>query len=231
MQRQNTKIQPSHSRGSLVQSPDLPFIQQGENLLISASLLHKRLKVSTKFSDWIKRRIDKYGFEEGKDFYPNMGSKTKGRGGHNAIDFLFTLDTAKEMAMLEENETGRSIRRYFIAKEKELRGISQLPKQLELFKGLKPRRINDREMFPYREILIRSGYSPNANGTRRHRYWMHFIKEGKALFVTKEFALHLYHSKQVYNNRAVMQNSQPVLPFNFGDPLQLPLNAKGGSYV
>jgi phage anti-repressor protein len=39
--------------------------------------------------------------------------------------------------MLERSEIGRAIRKAFIAKEKELRGISQLPAHNELFKGLK----------------------------------------------------------------------------------------------
>lgn len=205
----------------------LPIVIQQDNALIDARLLHKKLKSGYQFTDWIKVRIKEFKFEENRDFFTSGISEIKKqRGGdRRSVSYLLSIDMAKELAMLERNEVGREIRRYFIAKEKELRGVSQLTKQPELFKGLKPRRINDREMYPYRDILERSGYSRNANGSRRHRYWMHFIKEGNTLFVTKEFALHLYHSKQVYNNRAVMQNSQPVLPFNFGEPLPL---IKGG---
>jgi phage anti-repressor protein len=200
----------------------LPLVVQENNVLVDAILLHRKLKVNTRFNDWIARKIEKYQFENGKDFYSNL-SKTKGRP---VTEYLLSIDMAKELAMLEENETGRQIRRYFIAKEKELRGISQLPKEAELFKGLKPKRINDREMYPYREMLARAGYTANANGNRRHRYWMHFIKEGNVLFVTKDFALHLYHQKKVMQNRAVMLNMQPVLPFNFAQPLKL----KGGTH-
>lgn len=201
----------------------LPLVIQENNVLVDATLLHRKLHAKTRFNDWISYRIREYGFNENLDYFTEKSVKQK--IGRTRTNYLLTLDMAKELAMLERNETGRQIRRYFITKEKELRGISQLPKEAALFKGLRPRRINDREMYPYREILERAGYSRNNNGGRRLRYWMHFIKEGNTLFVTKEFALHLYHSKMVYNNRAVMLNSQPVLPFNFGDTSFL-INAK-----
>ena len=169
---------------------------------------------------WFQRRVEKYGFEKNVDFFPDLG-KTPSKVGRPNIDYYITIDLAKELSMLEENEIGRGFRRYFIQKEKEARGVSQLPNERELFKGLKAKRINDRELYPYAAVLERAGYSKNTNGNRRHRYWMHFVKEGNILYVTKEFALHLYHQKRVYNNRAAMLASQPVLPLNFGSPLQL----------
>lgn len=207
------QIQPSHASGSLVHSSEMPFIQQGENILVDARLLHRKLKSKQHFSDWVKARINDYGFEEKVDFFRNLGKST---GGRKSIDYLFTIDTAKELAMLERNEVGRSIRRYFIEKEKELRGITQLPKEAALFKGLKPFTINSRKLFPYREILVRCGYRPNNNGNRRHRYPGHFVLHGKQLLITGEFALHLFHQKQVYNNRHALKAMQPVLPFDFG---------------
>lgn len=212
----NAKTQPSHASGSLVHSSELQFIQQGESLLIDARLLHKKLKSKQHFADWVKARIKDYGFEESTDFFINLGKST---GGRKSIDYLLTIDTAKELAMLERNEVGRNIRRYFIAKEKELRGISHLPKEAVLFKGLKAKRINDRELYPYSDIRERAGYSRHGGGSHRARYWMHFIKDGHTLYVTAEFALHLLRQKQVMNNRVVMQAAQPVLPLDFGNPL------------
>lgn len=142
------------------------------------------------------------------------------------MDYHLTLDMAKELAMLERNEIGRSIRRYFIQKEKEARGISQLPQESRIFAGIKPVRINGRELYPYKEILSRFGYSLKASsGGRRHRYPGHFVLQGNVLYVTYEFALHMYHQKRVVNNRQALKEMQPVLPFDFGDPAQL----KGGS--
>lgn len=200
---------------------ELPLIQQGDHLLIDARILHKSLKVGRDFATWIKNRIEEYGFEPNKDFFSDISPKVGKTSGRPQIEVHLTIDTAKELAMVERNEIGRSIRRYFIQKEKEARAISHLPKEAGLFKGLKPKRVNDRILFPYKEILIRCGYKASSNGNRRHRYWMHFVKEDNHLFVTEEFSLHLFRQKQVINNRVVMVNMQSVLPLNFGDPKQL----------
>ncbi len=213
------KIQPSHSRGSLVQSPDLPIIQQGENDMFSAILLHKKLKVQSIFANWIKRRIEKYGFEIGKDFFPTL---ERSSGGRKATDYLLTLDMCKELSMLEENEIGRAIRRAFIEAEKKARGISQLPKEPALFTGFKATHINGRKMYPYKQVRIKCGYSvKGSSANHRNRYPQHFVLQGHLLLTTEDFCLHLYHQKQVVNNRAALKAMQPVLPFNFAEPLKL----------
>ena len=88
--------------------------------------LHARLQVGRDFSSWIKGRVDEYGFIEGVDFLvidsPNPANQKKGRGGdRRSIDYHLTLDMAKELALVENNEIGRAVRRYFIQAEKELR--------------------------------------------------------------------------------------------------------------
>ena len=194
----------------------LPIVVQENNALIDAYLLHQKLKSNGRFRDWINYRIKEYGFKAGEDYFAAKKFHSK-QGGHNAIEYLLTIDMAKELAMLERNETGRAIRRYFIEKEKELRGISQLPAQHQLFKGLKAKTVNDRRLYPYKEILSRCGYSTKAGtGQRRAKYWQHFVKEGHLLFITEDFALHLHHQKQVFNNRAALKAMQPVLPLDFG---------------
>lgn len=115
----NAKILPNHANGNQVHSSELPIIQQGDTLLISGKLLHRKLKVKTTFANWIQRRIEKYGFEINQDCFPHLESKKAGRGGHNSKEYLLTMDTAKELAMLEESDIGRAIRRYFIRFEKE----------------------------------------------------------------------------------------------------------------
>lgn len=193
----------------------LPLVVQENNVLVDANLLHKKLHAKTRFNDWIGYRIREYGFVEKQDYFTEKSVKSV--AGRKATNYLLTLDMAKELAMLERNEIGRNVRRYFIQKEKELRGISQMPKEPELFKGLKAKRINDNVLYPYRDILQRCGYSSSPNGSRRTKYWMHFVKDGNILYVTADFALHLFHQKKVFLNRKVMLQMQPVLPFNFAD--------------
>ncbi|WP_413178538.1 antA/AntB antirepressor family protein [Escherichia coli] len=89
-------------------------------LLCNARDLHDFLEVGKVFAAWINARIEEYGFEENKDFvvFSNSGKNSVGR---RRKDYHLTLDTAKELAMVERNEKGRQIRRYFIECEKKLR--------------------------------------------------------------------------------------------------------------
>ena len=197
---------------------------------------HQKLKVGTVFADWIRRRIADFKFEEDRDYFSNLRNQNSaGRGGdRRSIEYHLTLDMAKELAMLERNEVGRSIRRYFIQKEKEARRpmINFNPlegfKQKDFLTGLKPFKINDQKLWPYREVIKRIGYSPRSGAASRKRsYGQHFMKVGETLYITEEFAQHLAHSRAVYVNRERMKNAQPLLPFNFGDATGL-LGQKGG---
>lgn len=96
------------------------FTGDNGTTLCNARDLHAVLESGQDFSDWIKNRIEKYGFIEGEDFSINFG-KTSRRGGRPATDYHLTLDMAKELAMVENNERGRQVRRYFIALEKAAR--------------------------------------------------------------------------------------------------------------
>lgn len=194
----------------------LPIVVQENTALIEAKLLHQKLQVNTRLGDWIQRRINEYGFEKDRDYYSNLSSKV-GKGGHNALNYLLTLDMAKELSMLERNEVGRNVRRYFIAKEKELRGISHLPPAKNLLTGMVPIVINNRELYPYRAIRERLGYATKTSTHHyRNQYMHHFVVQGEVLLCTREFATHLYHQRQVTINRKVLKEMQAVLPFQKG---------------
>lgn len=88
---------------------------------VNARELHEKLEVKTQFKDWMPRRIEEFGFEEGKDF-SSILSKSHGRP---SKEYIISLDMAKELAMVENNEQGRRIRRYFIEVEKNARKFSE----------------------------------------------------------------------------------------------------------
>ncbi len=73
-------------------------------LLCNARDLHAFLEVGKDFSTWIRIRISEYEFTENQDFIllPKTGEQRKGRGGHNRKDYHLTLDTAKELAMVDD---------------------------------------------------------------------------------------------------------------------------------
>lgn len=92
--------------------------------------LHTFLKNGKQFSDWIKHRIGQYGFEENQD-YSLVSPKSEikpGRGGdRRSVDYHLTLDMAKELSMVENNEQGRMARRYFIDMERKALSQAALP--------------------------------------------------------------------------------------------------------
>ena len=195
----------------------LPIVVHGETQSVDAILLHRKIKSNTRFNDWIAYRIREYGFKVNEDYFTEKISKMG--VGKKPINYLLTLDMAKELAMLEKNEIGRQIRRYFIAKEKELRAISHLPKEQQFLKGVSTQKVNGQKMYAYKQVRERAGYSTRgSSATHKLRYPNHFVLMGTVLYVTQEFAHHLYHQRQVFNNRAALKAMQPVLPFNFGKP-------------
>jgi anti-repressor protein len=96
---------------------------------VDARTLHGWLKNGDKFATWIKSRLKTYGFIENQDFVivsevsetiRNYGNTTR-KGRVVKKEFILTLDTAKELSMVENNDQGRTARRYFINCEKSLR--------------------------------------------------------------------------------------------------------------
>ena len=90
-------------------------------LLVNARDLHTFLDVGKRFASWIVERIAEYGFVENQDFMIISQVREKIGRGRPAKDYHLPLDTAKELAMVERNEKGRQVRRYFIECEKRLR--------------------------------------------------------------------------------------------------------------
>lgn len=114
---------------------------------IDARELWEKLGVKRDFSTWLKDRIEKYGFSEGLDWrFPETG-ELDNTGFRARIDYELTIDMAKELAMVENNEAGKQIRRYFIWAENQNRAITQeLSPQLQVLINLelKQKQLEDR---------------------------------------------------------------------------------------
>ena len=93
---------------------------------VSARELHTFVESKRQFADWIKNRIEKYGFVENVDYV--TFSQFCENGGRS-IEYYITLDMAKQLAMVENNEKGMQVRKYFIECEKKLREVVQQPTQ------------------------------------------------------------------------------------------------------
>lgn len=89
----------------------------GEKVVYGTEL-HEALQVKSRFNDWVKNRINDCDAKEIDDF--TTLTKNLVSGGQ-CVEYIIKLDIAKEMAMLERNEKGKQVRRYFIQIEKKYR--------------------------------------------------------------------------------------------------------------
>ncbi|MFH1029659.1 MAG: antA/AntB antirepressor family protein [bacterium] len=125
---------------------------------VNARELHQWLGVGRFFANWIKDRIEKYGFIENFDYFTSIpifgnglvcdktgkniksiakfgngkSSLNKGKikdpetGKVVAREYIISVDMAKELAMLENSEIGKQVRKYFIRVEGEFKKVMQI---------------------------------------------------------------------------------------------------------
>jgi anti-repressor protein len=91
---------------------------------VNARELYEFLDVQSKFADWFRNRVEKYDFQETKDFVSI--SKNLENGGRT-IEYFITIEMAKELSMVENNEKGKIARKYFIECEKQLKKVFEIP--------------------------------------------------------------------------------------------------------
>lgn len=86
----------------------------GERVVYGTEL-YSVLEVKSNYRDWIKNRLNDCDAVENVDF--QSFAKKLAKGGRPQTEYIIKLNTAKEMAMLERNDKGKQVRRYFIAVE------------------------------------------------------------------------------------------------------------------
>lgn len=87
--------------------------QNGFVTAVNARIVHEWLGVKSNYSTWIKRRIEKYGFDEHID-YCVTSSKTGIRSNVEQVDYHCTPEMVKQLAMIESSEMGKLARLYFL---------------------------------------------------------------------------------------------------------------------
>ena len=102
-----------------------PFIEvelSGKvQLGVNARDMHCWLESKQDFSKWIKRRIAKYGFVENRDYLTaQVVEQVPHQGGMRSItvlEYMLSVDMAKELSMVECTDRGREVRLYYIEQE------------------------------------------------------------------------------------------------------------------
>ena len=120
----------------------IPVYQGDISPLVDGRELHSFLKVGTKFSDWMKDRIEKYEFVEGVDFTSFPKKRKAQNTWVTTIEYTLTIDMAKEISMVQNNERGSEARKYFIVVEKKFKEITK-PESIEDLIIMQPHRLKD----------------------------------------------------------------------------------------
>ena len=102
------------------------YENENKERTVDARELHNVMKVGRDFTNWIKGRIKKYYFIENEDYFLTL-AKIGERQNVIKHEYHLKVDVAKEIAMVENNEIGRRIRRYFIEVEKRYNNVVSMP--------------------------------------------------------------------------------------------------------
>lgn len=90
-------------------------VNENNEQVVSGRELHKFLEVKSRFNDWFNNRIEMYGFTENVDFVAITKILVTAQGNKSSYkDYLMKISMAKELAMIDNNEKGKVIRKYFI---------------------------------------------------------------------------------------------------------------------
>ena len=114
------------------------YSDENAETLINGRELHEFLGSKRQFADWIKDRIEKYSFVENEDFFTASQNYETANGGYSTrTEYILKIDTAKEIAMVENNSKGRQVRKYFIEAEKRFKSnhidFEKLSPELRMF--------------------------------------------------------------------------------------------------
>ena len=100
---------------------ETPFVEVELNgkaqLGVNARDLHKMLESKQDFSTWIKRRITQCKFEENFDYIKLHQRVELSKTGQTSIEYIVSVDMTKHLGMMERNEKGHEIRKYYIEQE------------------------------------------------------------------------------------------------------------------
>ena len=93
-------------------------IKGAKQQTVNARALYEFLGVKSDFKNWIKNRIEDFGFVENQDYVSFGKNLPKPQGGRPSREYFVSISMAKELAMVERNGKGKAARLYFIECER-----------------------------------------------------------------------------------------------------------------
>lgn len=105
------------------------YITSTGEKVVYGTELYEYLGSKQEYSNWVKNRLRECDSVEDTDFTTILSKST---GGRPKQEYIIKLATAKEMAMLEHNQKGKQVRRYFIRVEDKYEEAKKKVTQTEL---------------------------------------------------------------------------------------------------
>lgn len=96
-------------------------VNENQEQTIKGRNLYEFLQIKTPYTIWINRAIKKYKFIENIDYTTDYKNVSRADGSimpQKEINHTLTMDMAKELSMLADNERGKEARKYFIKCQK-----------------------------------------------------------------------------------------------------------------
>ena len=180
----------------------ITIIEQKGIQLVDARELHRKLQTRRDFSNWIKGRIQEYGFIANEDFFvednqyrntENQNLRQNGRKiekGRPTIDYHLTVNMAKDFIEMEK-----------IAHQ----SIIKMPPSLNVY---------GKEALPYIESLLLHGYSVNSGSYHRRirKYPQHFYRTAQGKwYINREFFEALLQLRNGYQQLTKVQGLPQVV--------------------
>ena len=104
------------------------YITSTGEKVVYGTELYEYLGSKQEYSNWVKNRLRECDSVEDTDFTTILSKST---GGRPKQEYIIKLATAKEMAMLEHNQKGKQVRRYFIRVEDKYKEAKKKATQTE----------------------------------------------------------------------------------------------------
>ncbi len=157
---------------------------KGEKI-VNGRELHSVLQSKQDFSTWVKARLKECDAIENSDYEVFHNSVENSNGGRPSIDYIIKLDAAKEMAMLERNEKGKQVRRYFIQVEKKYKE-SKSPDLSDLSVELQAIIMHDKKIQRIENRMDKLEYDIPLYGSEADEICNHVKRKGIEMLGGKE---------------------------------------------
>ena len=116
--------------------------------------------IKVPFRQWIPKLVKDYGFQEGEDYKTVYGENLTIEGEPIIVDYMLSIDMAKEVAIIQKSEKGKIARQYFKNIESKLKS-TQVSNSLDTTQNMK---ISTYQALDNNEDTINSNlYTKNLN--------------------------------------------------------------------